>query len=278
MARTGTVLPTYFISHGGGPWPWVPKMRVMFAPLERSLKEMVAEWGTPPRAILMVSGHWEGETVQVMGAKRPPMVYDYYNFPPETYRVVYPSPGAPGVAARVMDLLSDAGIAAELDPERGYDHGVFAPMEVMFPDAEVPLLQVSILSSYDPAAHFALGRALAPLRREGVMIVGSGLSYHNLRLMGAEGAAPSAAFDTWLGETMAMAPGARTARLMDWESAPSARVCHPEEDHLVPLFVALGAAEDEAAARVYHEVEMMGAITASGYRFGAVQGVAEAAA
>lgn len=274
MTRTDTIQPTYFISHGGGPWPWIPRMRAMFAPLERSLKDMVAEWETPPRAILMVSGHWEGERVQVMGAARPPMVYDYYNFPPHTYEVVYGAPGAPDVAARVMELLAGAGIAADLDTERGYDHGVFAPMEVMYPEAEVPLLQVSILSSYDPAAHFALGRALAPLRREGVMIVGSGLSYHNLRLMGAEGAAPSAAFDAWLAETMAMAPQARTARLMDWERAPAARICHPEEDHLVPLFVALGAAEDETAVQVYHDVEMMGSITASGYRFGTVQGAA----
>lgn len=262
-------LPTYFISHGGGPWPWLPKMRTMFATLEQSLKAMVAEWDETPKAILMISGHWEGETVKVMTSARPAMVYDYYNFPKETYEVTYPAPGAPELAQRAMELLSAAGIDAEFDPERGYDHGVFAPMEVMYPNADVPLFQISILESYDPAAHFALGRALAPLRAEGVMIIGSGLSYHNLRLMGPEAAKPSAAFDAWLEEILAMNPAERTKRLEDWATAPYARVCHPEEDHLVPLFVALGAAENEGAKRVYHDVEMMGGVTASGFRFGA---------
>lgn len=269
MAPTAP-LPTYFIAHGGGPWPWVPQMREVFANLEQSLKDMVAEWKTPPKAILMVSGHWEGDVVEVMASPRPPMVYDYFNFPRETYEVVYPAAGAPAFAARTLALLEAAGLPAKLNTERGYDHGVFVPMAVMYPDAEIPLFQVSILKSYDPARHFALGRALSALRREGVMIIGSGLSYHNLRRLGPAGAAPSAAFDAWLNQTMQLPPDERTARLKDWAKAPCARDCHPAEDHLVPLFVALGAAEDETAACVYHESAVMGGITASGFRFGSV--------
>lgn len=261
-------LPTYFISHGGGPWPWIPDMRDMFAPLEASLQEMVATWGEKPKAILMVSGHWEDDDVAVMGAARPGMLYDYANFPAHTYEIVYGAPGAPDVAARTIGLLKDAGIAAHIDINRGFDHGVFAPMEVMVPAADIPLFQVSLLSSYDPDDHIAVGRALAPLRDEGVMIIGSGLSFHNLRLFGPAGADPSAAFDAWLYEAMLLSPEARVAAMRNWESAPAARICHKEEDHLVPLFVALGAAENETATRIFHDVSDRTGITVSNYRFG----------
>ena len=264
MAR----LPTYFISHGGGPWPWLANMRQMLASLETSLARMPAEIGTVPKAILMVSGHWEEPDFAVMSSPAPGMVYDYGGFPPETYKIVYPAPGAPDLAARTADLLRGAGLPTHLDAKRGFDHGTFAPAYVMYPKAEVPIYQVSLQHGYDPAAHFALGRALAPLRDEGVLIVGSGLSYHNLRLFGPGAKAPSAAFDAWLADAMAMGPAARTNALMHWESAPSARICHPQEDHLVPLFAALGAAEGEKATMVYHDANVFGGVTASSYRIG----------
>jgi aromatic ring-opening dioxygenase catalytic subunit (LigB family) len=138
----------------------------------------------------------------------------------------------------------------------------------MYPEADVPLLQVAINHNYDPALHFALGRALAPLRDEGVLIVGSGLSYHNLRLFGEAGRAPSAAFDKWLNDAVMAEPKIREKELLKWEEAPSARVCHPQEDHLVPLFAAVGAAENEKATRVYHDTNVFGGVTASSYRFG----------
>ena len=263
-------LPTYFISHGGGPWMWVPQMRETFANLEQSLIEMVSEWEVPPKAILMVSGHWEADQVEVMATSQPPMVYDYYNFPQETYEVIYPAKGSPEMADRTLELLREAGIRANLNSQRGYDHGVFVPMAAMYPDAEIPLFQVSILKSYDPAAHFDLGRALSALRHEGVMIIGSGLSYHNLKRLGPEAAEPSSAFDAWLNDVMQLPPSQRTERLKDWTGAPYARMCHPEEDHLVPLFVALGAAEDEIATSIYHETNLMGGIAASGFRFGSL--------
>jgi aromatic ring-opening dioxygenase catalytic subunit (LigB family) len=263
-----TRLPTYFISHGGGPWPWIPQMRAMFANLEASLKAMVADLPAPPRAILMISGHWEESEVAVMASPAPPMVYDYTGFPPETYKVIYPAPGAPEIAARAMALLQVAGIAAHLDTAQGFDHGTFAPMAVMYPNADIPLFQISLLKSYDPAAHLAIGRALAPLRDEGVMIIGSGLSFHNLRMFGPAAKEPSEAFDAWLGQALALPSAARTDAMLNWESAPYARICHREEDHLVPLFVALGAAEGEAATRIYHDKGLMGGVTASSYRFG----------
>lgn len=265
MTRT---LPTYFISHGGGPWPWVPPMREFFAPLEASLKQMIADHGARPKAILMISGHWEEDDVAIMGAAKPQMIYDYSGFPPHTYDITYDAPGAPDVAARALGLLQKAGIAAHIDPTRGFDHGLYAPMEVMYPNADMPIFQVSMLKSYDPADHFAMGRALKPLRDEGIMIIGSGLSFHNLRLPRGVGKVPSAEFDAWLFEAMMAAPDKRRQAMLDWESAPAARICHEEEDHLVPIFVALGAAENEPAERIYHHTNEMTGITVSNYKFG----------
>lgn len=261
-------LPTYFISHGGGPWPWIPDMRKMFATLEASFLDMVAELGEKPKAVLMISGHWEEKTATVMGAANPPMVYDYYNFPPETYEVVYPSPGAPELAEKTLGLLQDAGIDAKMNETQGYDHGTFVPMQIMYPDADVPLYQVSLLKSYDPQKHFEIGRALAPLREEGVLIIGSGLSYHNLRMLGPEAAIPSDAFDKWLEQALALPSDEREKAIMNWEEAPYARVCHEKEDHLVPLFVALGAAHEDKAVQTYHEKGVLGGMTASSYKFG----------
>ena len=261
-------LPTYFISHGGGPWPWLPNMRQMLASLESSLARMPEEIGTTPKAILMISGHWEEDDFAVMSSPNPGMLYDYGGFPPETYKITYPAPGAPDLAQRTADLIKAAGLPAHLDPQRGFDHGTFAPAYVMYPDAEIPIYQVSLQHSYDPAAHFALGRALAPLRDEGVLIVGSGLSYHNLRLFGPGAKAPSAAFDAWLSDSMALPGDQRTKALLEWDKAPAARICHPQEDHLVPLFAALGAAENEPATMVYHDNNVFGGVTASSYRIG----------
>lgn len=261
-------LPTYFISHGGGPWPWIPKMREMLSSLETSLARMPAEIGTTPRAVLMISGHWETPDFAVMSGARPGMVYDYGGFPPETYQIKYNSPGAPEIATRAAELIAAACLPTHLDAKQGYDHGTFVPAFVMYPDASVPLFQVSLQKGYNPAAHFALGRALAPLREEGVLIVGSGLSYHNLRLFGPGAKVPSAAFDAWLAEVMARPAAERTEALMNWESAPYARVCHAEEDHFVPLFAALGAAETEKATMVYHDTNVFGGVTASSYRIG----------
>lgn len=261
-------MPTYYISHGGGPWPWMEDRRRVFAKLEESFLRMPDELPERPKAILMISGHWETENVSVMHAAHPPMVYDYYNFPPHTYEVTYPSPGAPDLAERTAALLKETGLPVQLNETQGYDHGTFVPMAILYPDADIPLFQVSIRKNYDPEEHFRIGRALAPLRDEGVLIIGSGLSYHNLRAFGPGAKVPSMAFDSWLDQTLALPSTERTAALMDWESAPYARDCHAQEDHFVPIFAALGAAEGDIATRTYHEDDIFGGVTASSYRFG----------
>ena len=170
-------LPTYFVSHGGGPWPWMKdQMGGAYDRLEASLARMPAEIGRTPRAVLMVSAHWEEPEFTLQVNPRPPMLYDYGGFPDFTYRIQYPAPGSPEVARRAGELLAAAGIAAREDGERGFDHGMFAPMAVIYPQADVPVLQLSLRRGLDPAQHLALGQALAPLRDEDVLIVGSGLS------------------------------------------------------------------------------------------------------
>lgn len=262
-------MPTYFISHGGGPWPWMADMRSMLATLEQSLADMPRQIGRTPRAILMVTAHWEERSFTLGTHPAPGMVYDYGGFPPHTYSVVYPAPGAPALAERVQGLMREAGLPVALDAQRGYDHGTFVPLAVMYPDAQVPVLQMSLRTGLDPAEHLALGRALAPLRDEEVLIVGSGLSYHNLRNFGPGGRAPSKAFDVWLQDAMVAAPAARAAALVDWASAPSARIAHPREEHLLPLMVAVGAAYEDAATCVYHDENVFGGVTASSFRFDA---------
>lgn len=264
-------LPSYFISHGGGPWPWMEEMRAPMAPLAASLAGIAREIGVRPRAVLSVSGHWEAPRFTAMAAARPGMVYDYDGFPEHTYRIRYPAPGAPELAGRIVALLQSAGIEADLDQQRGYDHGTYAPLQVMYPQAEVPVLQLSLKRDYSPEEHLAVGRALAPLRDEGVLILGSGLSFHNLRLRGPGARVPSRAFDDWLRQTLEnMPPAARTARLQQWEQAPAARIAHPQEDHLLPLMVALGAAEDETGTLVHHEDPSAIGWTVSGWRFGSL--------
>ena len=197
-------LPTYFVSHGGGPWPWMADMREMLASLDTALADMPRQIGRTPKAVLIITAHWEERAFTLGSSPAPGMVYDYGGFPAHTYSVVYPAPGAPELATRVQGLLQEAGLPVALDSERGYDHGTFVPLAVMYPDAQVPVLQMSLRAGLDPAEHIALGRALAPLRDEDVLIVGSGLSYHNLRNMGPGGVEPSAQFDAWLHQSLSL--------------------------------------------------------------------------
>ena len=249
-------------------------MRRRFAALEASLKELPRQLGTTPKAILVVSGHWEESDFAVMASPAPPMVYDFGGFPPELYEIRYPAMGSPELALRVQSLLREAGLHTHLDPLRGHDHGTYSRLAVTHPTADVPVTQVSIRSDYDPESHLSLGRALAPLRDEGILIIGSGSSYHNLGAMlrGTRNGnikEESAQFDSWLKETLVDSiPSRRWTRLLEWERAPFARAVHPQEDHFVPLHVAVGAAEDEPAEIIYRQDDLFGQITMSSYRFG----------
>lgn len=267
-----TRMPTYFLSHGGGPWPWLNgSMRDSHAGLEFALRHLPAELPAPPKAILMISAHWEAPTFTVQTNANPPMLYDYGGFPEHTYRITYPAPGSPALAARVVELLAGADIAVAEDASRGFDHGMYAPLAPAWPDADIPVVQLSTQHGYEPDAHLAVGRALAPLRDEGILILGSGATYHNFGLLGQGAVAPSREFDAWLGDFVVdSGPAERTARLRDWDTAPSGRVAHPREDHLIPLMVVVGASENDRATRSYHEHGVMGFMSATSFRFDSV--------
>ena len=268
-----TMLPTYFLSHGGGPWPFMlDQYGGRYDALLASLQDIPRQLGVTPAAVLVVSAHWEGPEFLISSSAQPTMIYDYSGFPAHTYEVQYRAPGSPALAARVKTLLDGAGLAASLDPQRGFDHGTFSALYPIYPEAGVPVVQLSLKHGYAALTHVQAGRALAALRGEGVLIVGSGLSYHNLRQFGAGGGHASHQFDAWLRQTMALAPPERLAQLLEWDQAPAARQAHPYEDHLLPLMVALGAAEQETAATVYHEDTFFGALAVSSFRFGAAAG------
>jgi aromatic ring-opening dioxygenase catalytic subunit (LigB family) len=240
--------------------------------LEASLVDMTRQVGVRPKAVLVVTGHWEAPGFIASSGNAPGMIYDYGGFPPHTYQISYPAPGEPALAERVAALLAASGVASGVDPQRGFDHGTFSMLYPVYPQADMPVVQLSIRHGYDPLEHILAGRALAPLRDEGVLIIGSGLSYHNLRQFGPNGREASHAFDGWLRRTLLeLAPAERNGAMLEWSDAPAARVAHPREDHLMPLFVALGAAEHEAAALVYHEDDFFGSLAVSSFRFGAAR-------
>jgi aromatic ring-opening dioxygenase catalytic subunit (LigB family) len=242
-------------------------MRPMFDQLEQSLQDIFAvQVPQLPKAVLVISGHWEEREFTVSSSPAPGMVYDYYGFPEYTYHIKYSAPGSPVLAQHVASLLNQAEIACRMDPERGFDHGTFSLMQAMRPQADIPVVQLSLKAGYDPQEHIAVGEVLASLRSEGVLIIGSGLSWHNLGMRGPAAAEPSRQFDAWLGQALAD-PARREEYLLHWTAAPAARASHPSEDHLIPLMVAAGAAKGSTATRIYHQTDLFGTVTASSYRF-----------
>jgi aromatic ring-opening dioxygenase catalytic subunit (LigB family) len=229
------------------PEPFGPRA---FDPLRTYLANLLNNLPEMPRAILMISAHWEEALPTFNTSASPPMLYDYYGFPEHTYGLNYPAPGSPELAARAAALLNSAGIATATNEKRGFDHGVFVPMLIVDPDATIPLVSLSLQRGLDPERHIAIGAALAPLRDDGVLIIGSGNSYHNLSHFFDGSERSATAFDNWLDETVSGTdPKTRNAKLTDWTRAPSARACHPREEHLLPLMVAAGAGNDAVGKR-----------------------------
>ena len=266
-------MPTFYIAHGGGPCFFMePKNgpKDMWDRLAAYLRGLAESLETRPKAVVVISGHWEEAMPTVQVNEHPSLLFDYYNFPEHTYRLTYPAPGSPELASHIRTLLGQAGFTSGEDRARGFDHGVFVPFLLVFPDADIPVVQLSLHHSLDPALHLAIGQALAPLRDEGVLIVGSGMSFHNNRALFADDPRvmeAAAAFDGWLAEAVTEPdPAARNERLTDWETAPYARFCHPREEHLLPLMVAAGAASEDTATRDYSDKIMGNAL--SGFRFG----------
>jgi len=211
------------------------------------LKNVASTLPARPSAIVVVSAHWLEPAFSVTSGRQPDLFYDYYGFPPHTYELRYPAPGEPQLAARIAGLLDQAQLPARQDPSRGFDHGMFIPLKLMFPDADIPAVQLSLRHDLDPQAHLDAGRALAALRDEGVLIVGSGMSFHNMRGYGDPRFGPiSDTFDAWLTATVEADPPTRAQGLAHWDQAPSAPLCHPPraEEHLLPLRVVAGAARD----------------------------------
>jgi aromatic ring-opening dioxygenase catalytic subunit (LigB family) len=206
-----------------------------------------------PKAIVVVSAHWvtSGQKVRVSSQKQhTKLLYDYGGFPPHTYKLEYNPPGSPALSQRIVDLLQAGGVAAEVDTQWNFDHGVFIPLKMIYPDATIPVVEISIDRSYDPAFHVKVGRALAALKREGVLLIASGSSTHNFSAVAAHSKKFMEALQKILEDrTLSVDERTRLAAL-DWQKIPSARQAHPEEDHFVPLFVALGAAEDQQAKMV----------------------------
>jgi aromatic ring-opening dioxygenase catalytic subunit (LigB family) len=259
--------PTFFVPHGGGPCFFMDDPTGMWAPMEAFLARFITDLTERPKALLLVSGHWEEEGFTVQDGARPALLYDYHGFPEHTYHLRWDAPGAPDVAHRAATLLDGAGFPAAADAARGWDHGVFVPMKVAVPDADIPTVQLSLRRDLDPAAHIAAGRALAPLRDEGVLIVGSGMSFHNMRVRNGDATAPADAFDAALTEAVTDPdPERRADRLAQWRALPHARFAHPREEHLIPLMVAAGAGADDAAERVFTDHVIGWKV--SGYRFG----------
>ena len=230
-----------YLSHGGGPLP------ILGDPGHKAMVDFMHQLPSQlhrPDAIVVISAHWEEKQATLLGAANPPMLYDYYGFPEEAYQINYPGPGAPELAQRVANLLEQKGIAAQIDLSRGFDHGHFIPLKLMYPEADIPSTQLSLLRGLDPARHLAMGKALRELLPENILIIGSGFSFHNMRAFSwGDKVYPDPAndaFQDWLIDTIAnpvVSPKDREERLLNWEEAPNARYCHPREEHLLPVFV-----------------------------------------
>lgn len=238
-----------YFSHGGGPLPILgDASHQAMVDFMRQLPTKFAK----PEAILVISAHWEESKATLMGAEKPSMFYDYYGFPDQAYEITYPAPGHPELARRIAGFLEESKIAAAIDVQRGFDHGLFIPLKLMYPEADIPALQLSLIRGLDPAAHLALGKALRELLNENILIIGSGFSFHNLRaFFRQEPGAPdpaNEAFQDWLIDvcTSPVSQAEREQRMIEWEKAPQARYCHPREDHLLPLHVCLGMANQPA--------------------------------
>jgi 4,5-DOPA dioxygenase extradiol len=235
----GSLMPSIFVAHGSplllDDAEWVAELRAWSLALPR------------PRAILMFSAHWERSPITIGATVTAPLVRDFYGFPEKHYRVEYPAPGAPELAQRVRDLLP-AGTPVADEPARGLDHGAYVPLVAMVPGAGVPVLQVS-LPTLDPRPLFELGRTLAPLRREGVLIVGSGFLTHNLRALDPRSGASvppwASEFDAWVADALVRRD---LGALLEYRTrAPGVRLALPTHEHFVPLFIAAGAADESTS-------------------------------
>ncbi len=262
-------LPAIYITHGGGPcffMDWNPPDA--WIKTGGWLKNLSNTLSSRPKAILVISAHWEEQEFTVLDSPKPALLYDYYGFPEHTYKLKYEAPGAPELAKQVQELLLDNDIQVKTESKRGWDHGVFIPLKVIFPESDIPILQLSLKENLDPSDHIKLGRALQPLREQGVLIIGSGSSYHNLKAFNASGSDISKQFDDWLTDVISIDDQQeREKKLQNWEQAPAGKMAHPREEHLIPLMVVEGAASsNEKGNKVFSD--QVAGVTISSFQFG----------
>lgn len=248
-----------FTSHGGGPLPLMG---------EESHKEMVEGLKdiacvlTKPSAIIVISAHWEEDTATITSGAYPSLIYDYSGFPQEAYEIQYSAAGSPDLAHNILEVLKINDVEAALDGERGFDHGLFIPLKIMYPDADIPCVQLSLVKGLSPAQHIKIGKALAGLE-DNVLVIGSGFSFHNLKAFFTPSTekiqAMNESFEQWLIDTCTnpqLNEEDREQRLIQWENVPGARFCHPREEHLIPLHICYGVAQTKA--KQFFQWQVMG--------------------
>ena len=270
MTANNQQMPIIFVPHGGGPMPLLgePNHRSLTQFLTNIEKTYLAQLPSKPTAILMISAHWEESVTTLSSAAAPSMLYDYSGFPQESYEIQYPAPGDPELAQQIQRLLQQHGIEGALDETRGFDHGTFVPLKQIYPDAAIPVVQLSLVSSLDPQQHLDIGIAIASLAAQGVLIIGSGFSFHNLQALMQNMSSKnsitlqkSQAFDQWLNKAVlghAQALQDPDEQIINWAQAPQARFAQPREEHLLPLLVCMGAAQGAqySANNIFDEIIM----------------------
>lgn len=245
--KSGNII---YLSHGGGPLPILgdPSHKSMVSFMEKLPLEL-----NKPDAIIVISAHWEESIPHIIGSKNPGLIYDYYGFPKEAYEIKYPAKGNEELAEKIYSSLEKNGIKSKIDFNSGFDHGSYIPLKLMYPKADIPMLQVSLLSGLDPLKHISLGKAIANVIQGNVLMIGSGFSFHNMRAFRFDNSneidIANNEFQEWLIDVCTNKNYTQTKRenmLVNWEKAPNARYCHPREEHLMPLHVCLGAASKPA--------------------------------
>jgi len=246
-----------YLSHGGGPLP------LLGDAAHNQLVQVLADLGQAikkPKAVILVSAHWEAAEFRITAQPKPDLLYDYYGFPEESYNITYPAPGLPALGRDIHAALTYSNLPGVLDNKRGFDHGMFVPMKIMFPAADIPCVQISLHHSLDASYHIQLGKALKTLLTGETLLIGSGFSFHNMRAFFNEntGIQENVQFEAWLQQTCgdkSLPENQREQLLSDWSFAPGAKFCHPREEHLLPLHVCYGAIGK--AYRQAHQVHVL---------------------
>lgn len=240
-----------YVPHGGGPIPLMPESSQQTLTL---FLQGLGERLQKPRAIVVLSAHWEANPIQITSVASPQLYFDYYNFPPETYQYQYACPGHPQLAEQIQQHLQFKGIEATLNQERGLDHGVFVPLILMYPKADIPVIQLSLHPNLDATFHLEMGKAMADLEFDKLLWLGSGYSFHNMKALMTKRDDDvdelNTAFEDWLTETMSdqsISQQQRYQRLAEWKQAPGALYCHPREEHLLPLHICAGLGNGPAS-------------------------------